>query len=205
MPITYETKNNPNDDVHATMLAAMRDHCPELVGIGARIDTIVARNIDEKTGVLTQAVKLGGYPCAAVVKPNNLKQRAQGMGDALITVDAATWGELTEAEKVALMHHELYHLEPVGLQKSHDGQGFVCETDDLSRPRFTSRKHDWQHGGFRHIAEVHGENAIEVSEAHKITRRFGDVLNPEPAGTDAPAPKNYRIEVGGGSVAVSET
>lgn len=108
-------------------------------------------------------LKLHGYPCLAVVKVTPYRQRVQGIQDAVITLDGPAWERATEAERIALLDHELTHLE---LIRDDDG---AVKTDDALRPRLKCRLHDWNLGGFEVIARRHGDAAPEVvawKEAH---------------------------------------
>ena len=108
-------------------------------------------------------VKLHGYPCQAVVKITPYRARVQGVQDAVITIDGPNWERLDEGERIALLDHELTHLELV-----RDDEGNV-KGDDHGRPKLTCRLHDWELGGFAAVAKRHGNAAPEVKswrEAH---------------------------------------
>lgn len=129
-----------------------RNHT-DLWKVEAHIDYLFASN---DTG---DAVSHGGYPALAVVRIVNLKDRTKGMGDAEITIDAAKYLRMTPEQQDALLDHELHHLI---VMRDDDG---LAKLDDQGRPRFKMRKHDWQMGWFTEIAERHGMNSVEVTQA----------------------------------------
>lgn len=108
-------------------------------------------------------VSFGGYPAAATVRINGLKQRAQGLADVLLTIDGDGWGCLTSEEKRALLDHELTHLAIAT-------KGLEVAYDDLGRVRLKCRKHDWQIGGFDEIVSRHREHALELQACRGAVR-----------------------------------
>jgi len=108
-------------------------------------------------------VSFGGYPAAATVRINGLKQRAQGLADVLLTIDGDGWGCLKPEEKRALLDHELAHLVVAT-------KGLEVAYDDLGRVRLKIRKHDWQIGGFDEIVSRHREHALELQACQGAIR-----------------------------------
>lgn len=149
MPTTYEPAKK--DDMAQLQQAIVRWHGP-LDKAKVRVAMLMARNDDG------QPVKLHGYTCAATVKINSYKDRVEGKADATIVVDEHAWDDMTIEERLALLDHELEHLELVPDKDQPD----VWQTDDMGRPRLKMRLHDWQLGGFAEIVERHGSNAIET-------------------------------------------
>lgn len=173
MPTTFPYPPNTGD-AHELLKVALLEYMPWLIGVGARIDTILAKNEDGP------AVVLHGYPCIATIKVNNLKTRALGQGDAVITIDADIWEPLTRPQKLAILHHEIYHL--VVKKIKHDPEAtdpakkWTCERDSRGRPKLTCKHHDWEIGGFKEVAEMHGDDAAEVIQASAIAETYGEVL-----------------------------
>jgi hypothetical protein len=114
------------------------------------------------------ALKLHGYAAAAIVKVIPYDQRVDKRADAEIKIDQSQWDAFTDAQRRALLDHEITHLE---IQK--DDDGFV-KTDDAGRPKLRMKLHDWQLGGFRSIAQRYGRDAIEVINAKAFEKDFGD-------------------------------
>jgi hypothetical protein len=163
MPKTYEEA--PSHVATRANKLIERNHS-DLWKVEARIDYIFAHN---DTG---DAVAHRGYPALAVVRIVNLKDRTKGMGDAEITIDAAKYLMMTEAQQDALLDHELHHLIVM-----RDDEG-LAKTDDIGRPRFRMRKHDWDFGWFNVIAERHGLNSPEVTQAKLIWDHSHQALFP---------------------------
>lgn len=130
----------------------------DLLDAGVKIDLLSVTNDDEEAVPLT----LHGYPCQAVVRIINSKDRAKGCGDAEIVIDEANYLTLTDAERDALCDHELHHLE-------------VCKTkkgrlilDENRRPKLKMKKHDVQIGWFETIAIRHGAASAECKQAARV-------------------------------------
>lgn len=181
MGTTYCKDNMAIGEIVADL---MPKHHGRLDAIEVSVDVMIATN---NRG---PAVKLHGRPCIATVKVNSLKDRARGYADATITIDRGAWGRLSEASRVAVIDHELEHLQPVRDKKS--GQP---KYDDRGRPRLTCKPHDWDLGGFIAIVDRHGDAAVDamairkVLETHlKYRQRFlpwGDDMAGEPLADDA--------------------
>jgi hypothetical protein len=136
------------------------------IRIGATFYIAKTNDRGEKVG---PPLRLHGYGAAAIVKVNGEKHRAQGLPDASIIIDGDSWKETSEESRIALIDHELEHLERV-LRK-----GAPVE-DDLGRPKLKCKLHDWQLGGFRVIAERHLEHALEVQNAKYFADEHGQLL-----------------------------
>jgi hypothetical protein len=113
------------------------------------------------------AVKLHGWPCAAVVSVIGYKQRVDKRADAEIVIDAKWWDGATPNQRRATLDHEITHLE---IQKDETGS---VKTDDQGRPKLKLRLHDYELSGFRSIAERYGEDALEVMGIRDFDEKFG--------------------------------
>jgi hypothetical protein len=181
MSVCYE---QAGDDVCAMAAAVMADYHPELRmpdKSWVRLCVLFAfRGGDDEDG--EPAVKLHGYPCAAVVSVIPLKQRVDKRADAEIVIDRERWDDMTDAQRRALLDHEIEHIE---LQVDENG---LLKTDDVGRPKLRLKLHDWQRGGFRAVARRHGADAPEVVAARHFAEDFGnDVLRPAAEPTAEPA------------------
>jgi hypothetical protein len=155
---------SPGSDalVEQVQRVAERYHS-RLVDAGLMIDVLEARPKTDDGGFPTEdALRLHGYRCFATIKINGPKERGAGRGDCLLTVDAYTWRELEERTQVAVLDHELTHLE---LSLSDHG---VVQRDDYDRPKLHMRLHDVQHGWFAEVAKRHGDYSVEVQQARRI-------------------------------------
>lgn len=141
---------------------------PDLEEGQVTIESIFA--YDSKGGF---PVKANGYPALACIKINNLKNRVKGFADAEITIDAENFKSMTEAQKIALLDHELMHLVVV-----RDKEGNI-KTDDANRSKLRLKKHDYQMGWFKEIAVRHGENSPEVYQANILWQKDGRTFFPK--------------------------
>lgn len=136
----------------------MRDkYHPQLRDAGVTMTYLLAFPVTDENGDSKgPALKHHGYPASAVVKIIGLKERTDGRADAEIVIDGENWPTLSDAQKDALIDHELEHLE-----LKYDKEGLLVR-DDLSRPKLIIRKHDFQAGWFDSIVRRHGRAAPEV-------------------------------------------
>lgn len=143
-------------------------HHQDLVEVEARICCLMATAPKNEHGEkLTDAVKLNGYPCQAIARVIPYKQRAAGREDAEIVIDADNWEELSDAERDALIDHELTHFDV-----KRDDEGHP-KSDDCGRPKLAMRQHDHQMGFFDVIAKRHGDASYEVKQAKVFADKCG--------------------------------
>jgi hypothetical protein len=112
------------------------------------------------------AVKHGGYNAAATIKPLSLKERVIKGYDAEMLIDEDHWDSMDERGRLALIDHELSHIQPVPKTDAEmkKDPSTPWKRDDIGRPKLRSRKGDWNAGdGFKCVVERHGENAIEFT------------------------------------------
>lgn len=161
MGITYE---KADDEVADTVAKAIKKWHPDLLKEKVTIDCLFAISDSGP------AVKLHGYPCAAVVRKTTLKQRVKGWADAEIVIDAEQWQKFSTEERLALIDHEITHLEIV-----RDKFG-ACDRDDIDRPKLRLRLHDAQVGIFKCNIERHGENSLDGKIGNDFLDDFGQLL-----------------------------
>ncbi len=114
----------------------------------------------------TPVLKLHGYACAALVRITPYRQRVQGMPDAVIEIDKGRWDKLDEAGQLALLDHELQHLELV-----RDDEGNI-RADDCGRPKLKMRLHDVQLGVFDAIIRRHGKASLDAQMVAETAERY---------------------------------
>lgn len=164
MPTTYE--HSP--DLEEAVQAARDKWHPVLKQCGVTVAVLLAADIDDETGEISRCLKKDGYPVAAMISITPAKQRALEVADALMVIDEAAWNDLSQDEQIALLDHELTHLQVKAADKGLVGltdKGKIDRSqklDDHRRPVLKLRKHDWQLGGFREVARRHREKAPEV-------------------------------------------
>jgi hypothetical protein len=100
-------------------------------------------------------LKLHGTPAAATIKVNSYKDRVEGKPDVTVTIDKDVWEHASHDQCTALLDHELEHLLP----KTKKGEPV---TDDLGRPCFRLKPHDFEASAFFSVVRRHGKAAIEV-------------------------------------------
>lgn len=182
MGTTYTRATDDGEEMQLLM-DMMQEHHQRLLMIKTPVSFALMFAMpeeDENTGEpKSPAVTHNGYPCAAVTRKIQLKQRAMGLPDAEITVDEYQWDRMSREEKEALLDHELTHIDLV--YKENEEQ-----YDDLGRPRIKLRKHDYQFGWFTEVAQRHGRASIEHQQAKQwmtlsgqLYLDFGELTTPE--------------------------
>lgn len=154
----------------ATLIAA--NH-PDLLTVEVRIDVLMVHPPTDNEGQPTgPALKHQGYEAAGLAKIVSLKDRAKGMGDGEIQIDAEWWAQHDD-ERLALLDHELQHFA-VGRDRYN-----VFGYDDQHRPKLKMRLHDHQFGWFDVIAARHGRAATEVRQAKALMDHAGQLYWPD--------------------------
>jgi len=138
-------------------------------------------------------LKHQGYPAGAVVRITPVKDRAQGLPDAQIVVDRATWLGLKQPQRDALIDHELTHLERALSPKTGKPK-----FDVLDRPKLKIRRHDHQLGWFAEVAERHGEASCEVRQGKQLIAATGQLYFPFQFAPLAKALKDSLLATGQG-------
>jgi hypothetical protein len=186
-----------HDPAPKSVLALIADridsgHYPDLVEAGVTVNALFAFTDDPER----PAVKLHGYPCAAVIKINSAKDRLEGKSDATITIDGRAWAEeWSDDGRVALIEHELQHLIVARSKPTKRDPEARVLSDDAGRPKLKMRPHDFQIGGFVSIARRHGDESFERKTAAALRADFGPLLWPDESG---PSP-GFRVHDGGGA------
>lgn len=168
MPTTY-SKADP--DVINAMLRAMAKYHPRLHDAQVRVGVLMAHNPDGP------AIKHGGYPALACIRPVSLKDRLSKGYDAEMLIDFSAYLDLRPGQQEALMDHELSHIDTVDLSPDEraardEGDDVTWKTDDLGRPKLRSVKGDWSAGdGFAAVVARHGADAIEFENIARCRSR----------------------------------
>lgn len=157
----------PDESTVQLIKSTLEKYHPELVEAGVTVEALMAFN---DTGY---PVKANGYPALACIRIVPLKSRIKGMADAEITIDKGAYDALNEPQREALLDHELNHL----IVKRDKEQNI--KVDDLDRPCLKMRKHDYQMGWFKVIAERHKENSPEVYQAKLLWRNDSKTFFPQ--------------------------
>lgn len=162
MGVTYQPADSRVEHAAAKL---RKEYHKELDEAGVTVCYLMAFAPVGKDGeVKGSALKLHGYPCAAIVKVNNLLLRAQGVMDCTIQIDGDEWAERPDEEKLAILDHELEHIQVTAKRKDNNG-AWIYETDDLGRPLTHLKHHDFYGGGFKSIMYRHQGSALETKFA----------------------------------------
>jgi hypothetical protein len=155
-------------EIREQVAAVMDAYHGQLRDAGVMVDVLLARPTfdvnDDPTG---PAIRVHGYAAVACIRILSYKDRVVRGFDAEITLDADHWEIASGAEQVAVIDHELTHLELVT-----NDVGVV--RDDAERPKLRCRKHDRHFGWFDIVARRHGEYSLEVRQAREMldSRQF---------------------------------
>lgn len=177
-----------DDDVREMLESLRAEFRPELDATEVTIRLQFAYGEDGKPALMHR-----GAPALGLCKINGLRERAQGVADATIYLDGDRWPDLSPRRRVALLHHELHHVQ---LGKGRDAAG---------RPRLKCRKHDIEMGLFAEIARMYREDSVEwavIDRADEMRRQgtfdFGSAAAaagaPPDAGGEPDGPDGWRDE-----------
>lgn len=174
---------------------------PDLFAAEIRIDLLSISDED----AVGPCLKHQGYGAAAVVRILDVKARTMGRGDAEIVIDEWTYLKMTEAEKDALLDHEIHHIELRTIGKTR-----IPIRDERNRPKMRLKRHDRQFGWFDAIAERHGQASGEVKqvtrlylEAKQIYFTFAEMPLLSETALDRAAAKLEKAIGGGMSVTIT--
>lgn len=175
MPTTYSLA----DAAVRECLRIARDRWHEdLRRAGVRVAIQMAENPDG------DALVRGGYKCLAVVKVLSLTDRLLSghcgdcdIQDAKLLIDLREWEDRDDAERLAILDHELSHLELVLVPekqlwrlRAEDPDAPDYKVDDLGRPRLRAKPADWASSdGFVRVVERHGAAAAEYRSLTSAT------------------------------------
>lgn len=156
MPIEL-TQARQDHSIRSLLKKVIDAEYPYLNDMQPALDLRIVLATSDKAGM--PAVKLHGYPCIATIGKIPYKQRIRGDGDAVLTIDAAEWNDLTPEEREATLAHELEHLEFPDMRRL--GDAWVPKLDQHERPVIKIKLHDIVVGGFKKIIQRYGDAAPE--------------------------------------------
>lgn len=161
MPI-YESAD---ESVRDLIDEVMRAYHPELVKAGVEIVAKMAmakRDADGRPKL--PALKVRGVPANGAIRITTPLERAMEIGDAIMLLDGEQWPDWSDAQRRALIDHELQHL--IAANTGDDEK----DTDDYGRPKLSIRPHDREFGWFDCVAKRHGEHSFEHSQLAAFRR-----------------------------------
>lgn len=158
---TYGPATDETRDLLSNLLLTYADDYPrgqeepgmyqEIMDAKVRIDLLMAHgDRDDDGNLVGNAITHQGQPAAGLFKIRNLELRAAGLGDCQIMLDHDWWDKHGERQRIALLDHELFHLD-----FKRDKAGIVAR-DDLRRPLIKVRPHTFEVGWHAAIALRHG-------------------------------------------------
>lgn len=157
----------PDEWVCRLLQKAIRQWHQRLLQAEVTFAVLMARN--EKDAPL----KVRGHKALACIRVVPYLWRVAGMPDVLLQIDSEEWESLDGDSQIALLDHELCHidLKEYVLKPNDDGELVTTgiARDDCGRPKLVSVPGDWMGGdGFRVVVERHGAAAIECINAHRV-------------------------------------
>lgn len=165
MGINYD---KPNDKMLQRLADAMVYHA-KLAEADVTVQLLVASRYDGE-GNLEPALKKNGLVIAAKTSVTSLPDRVRGIEDAKIIIDAASWESMADGRQIALLDHELEHLQLV-----YDSDG-ILKLDDRNRPKLKLKPHDFELNYFHDVAQRHGEASVEASLVRHFNVTYGEQL-----------------------------
>ena len=157
MATTYQ---KCDETVRELLDELLQKHRSDLIDAQATIELLFAFGTDGKP-----ALKKSGQVVLGRCKINSLQDRAEGKADATITLDGDRWPKMNDRRRLALLHHELTHID-----RWEPGDK---DRDDLGRPALAARHGDWNFDGFHRILDLYGEDSVEhrnlaiIAESHR--------------------------------------
>lgn len=168
MPTKFERCDNSVYHMAKSILKEFESHGP-LNDAKVTIDFVFAyADTDDNGNPKGPALTKNGVKVGGICRKTSLKERALGHADAEISLDGDWWKDATEAQRRALLDHELHHI---ALDDD-------AKTDDLGRPIIKLRKHDYEFGWFNIIAQRHGADSGECRQAKAIMDNDGQLYWP---------------------------
>lgn len=169
---TYEKCPADVRELAESILGEFDSHAP-IVAHKVKIDFLFARaSVDEGGDPKGFAIVHHGIRTYGLTRKIPTKERAMGRGDAEVMLDGDWWEDATEAQKRALLDHEMHHIE---VDLDEDGG---LKRDDLKRPKLKLRKHDVEVGWFAVVAGRHGSASIEIQQAKVLMDSYGQLFWP---------------------------
>jgi hypothetical protein len=176
MSSTFERANKL---IEGLVQKAIESYHPALTKEGVTVDCIIARRTVSVGADDTEerhCLKRNGYPIDAKIQVTSLVDRARGIADAKLTIDGYEWNHATDRQRLALIDHELEHLDLVPLKPTKKEPNLTGnKRDDLNRPMLKVRPHDWMLAGFKTVAERHGEHSHEALQCRNFRYEYAQL------------------------------
>ena len=142
------------DDVDLIEEALTAYH-PRLISLNCTVRAIMAEKLNRDEEMVPCLKGYGGVFALAKISVIKPRGKIFVKHDAEIVICKASWTPLNRAQKLAVLDHELTHLEP-NLDK--EGHPII---DEDGRPLMKLRPDDFIVWGFHSIIAKHKENSME--------------------------------------------
>lgn len=149
----------PVDDVETIEMfnEILNKYYGDLVDAKVTINILYAHATkDDEGNIKGVALKHQGWPVAAIVKVNSVKDRVEGKCDATISIDGDEWPNRSNTEQKSIIDHEIFHI-----LLCYDREGNL-KLDSAKRPKLRLKQHDVQMGVFKTIAKRYAEKSLDT-------------------------------------------
>lgn len=144
-------------EVLALVEETKRIHHTRLCEAGVTVSVVMAEAaVDDNGDPKGNAIEVRGQACWGKIKITPPELRVLGVADAQMMLDGDRWVLLSREEQMAIIDHELAHLELTG------------EADDGGRPKLKMRHHDIEIGWFEDVEQRHGDSSQERQQARQL-------------------------------------
>lgn len=109
------------------------------------------------------ALKKFGAGVVAMIKRSTKEDKAENGPDLRILIDAGKWANASERRRMAIMAHEIRHVE-IQWQPG----GMLPKIHDYGRPKIKLIPDDWVLTGFSAVARWFGDDAVEVQAVRSV-------------------------------------
>lgn len=174
----------PDESVTDVLAEALKKYHGELSKINIRIGIIMVSS-EDKDGEPDGKPALksaSGHPAAAKVGLVSPKDRLTKHYEVEILIDSQAWGEMTPAKRLAVLDHELTHVEV-----TKGGEGEV-KVDAYGNPKLKLIPDQFHLWGFLEIAQRHGTDSSEVLCMRDMVSQHGHLFGVAPG--EEPVPKD---------------
>lgn len=179
--IGYETAPS---EVMTVIDKVMLLHHKDLVDAGVTLSVTMVHKYD-KDDELVPAMMVRGHVCLAKTSITSHADRARGVPDAKMVIDAEWgWARLSEGRREALVHDCLLRFQ-VQTEEQEDGEVTIQrpKLDDCGRPKLKLRHPDIHIVGFSDTLEKYGESAPVAREITLFVEKHGQYALFEMPGT----------------------
>lgn len=170
MPRDYA---KPDSSVLAVLQHVLTNYRPDLVEYEVRFGFyMVTSSSGDSEDEPPPAIVVNRCPAKAKVRLTTQEERTYVPYDVMIYIDADEWEVMYDTQRIALIHHEVSHVQQV-----RDKDGFPKTTDD-GRPKLKLRPDDWCLTGFFDTANAFGQDALEVVSIQEVNRMLMGISDP---------------------------